>query len=145
MATHPPTTSSIHSDDDLIDPSTGAQPNETSDVKEPSVKHPHVSNRANALMSMAESLSTFNTTLAGAFAPPSTGVAPTPVHCTNAIFTILKLEKGWLMTNECAVLIDFLKSDHSAADVYLVLTEPDVHTEWVLIQLNNLGVTVVPF
>jgi hypothetical protein len=91
---------------------------------------------------MAESLGAFNTTFAGALAPPSTGVEATPLRRTKAIAMILKLEKDWLTTIECVSLIDFLKGDQSAADVYLALTEADVRKEWVRIQLENLGVTV---
>ena len=82
-------------------------------------------------MSMAESLGTFNTTFAGVLAPPSTGVALTPIRLTRAITTILELEKNWLTITQCAVFIDFLKADQCAADVYLALTEADVRWEWV--------------
>lgn len=108
----------------------------------PSVKRPRVSNGANALMSVAESLGVFNNTFATALAPPSTSVQPTPVRRTNAITTVLRLEKGWLTTTERVRLVDFLKADQSAADVYLALTEDDVRKEWVRIQLENLGVHV---
>ncbi|KAF8812913.1 hypothetical protein BYT27DRAFT_7085930, partial [Phlegmacium glaucopus] len=108
----------------------------------PAVKRARASNGANALMSMVESLGNFNATFAGAFAPPSTGIAPTPVRRAKAIATILQLEKGWLTTRQCAVLIDFLKSDQSAADVYLAITEADVCRDWVQIQLDNLSVNV---
>lgn len=106
------------------------------------MKRARSSNGANALMSMAESLGNFNTTLAGALAPPSAGMAPTPVRRSQAISALLRLEKNWLTTIERAILIDFLKSDQSAADVYLALTEADVRKEWVRIQLDNRGVTV---
>jgi hypothetical protein len=109
----------------------------------PVVKRARSSVGASALMSMTESLGNFNATFAGAFAPPLTGIAPTPVHRAKAIGTILDLEKGWLTVAQSVVLVDFLKSDQSAADVYLALsTEADVRREWVRVQLKNLGVTV---
>ena len=111
----------------------------------PSTKHLRASNGANALMSMAESLGTFNTTLANTFPPPPVAVAPTPVRRTNAIAMVLRLEKSWLTPTERVALIGFLKADQSTADVYLALTEADVRQEWVRIQLENLGVNVVPF
>lgn len=94
-------------------------------------------------MSMAESLGTFNTTFASALTPLSTGIPPTPVRRTKAITSILELEKNWLTAMQRAVLIDFLKTDQCAADVYLALTETDVRQEWVRIQLDSLGVTVL--
>lgn len=95
-------------------------------------------------MSMAESLGTFNTMFAGVLVLPSTGVALTPICHTRAITTTLELEKNWLTIMQHTVFIDPLKADQCAADVYLALTEADVHQEWVRIQLDNLGVTVVP-
>ncbi|KAF8806876.1 hypothetical protein BYT27DRAFT_7100488, partial [Phlegmacium glaucopus] len=106
------------------------------------LKCTHASNGANALVSVAESLGAFNTAFATALAPPSTGVQPTPVCRTNAIATLLQLEKDWLTTMEHVCLVDFLKADQSAADVYLALTKDDVRKEWVRIQLENLGVHV---
>jgi hypothetical protein len=92
---------------------------------------------------MAESLGAFNTTFASALAPPSTSVEATPICCTKAITTVLQLEKDWLTTTQCVHLVDFLKGDQSAADVYLALTsEADVCKEWVQIQLENLGITI---
>ena len=91
---------------------------------------------------MAESLGTFNTTFASALAPPSTGVEATPIRRTKAITAILQLEKEWLTTMERVCLVNFLKADQSAADVYLALTEADVRKEWVRIQLENLGIAV---
>lgn len=92
---------------------------------------------------MAESLSNFNTTFASVLAPPSTGIAPTPVRRTRAIAAVLELEKGWLTVAESVALVDILKLDQSAADVYLALTEEYIRQEWVRVQLSSLGVTVV--
>jgi len=96
------------------------------------MKHAHASNGANALMSMANTLSNYNTAFATALAPPSTGVQPTPVHRTNAVTSVLQLEKDWLTTAEHVSLVDFLKTDQSATDVYLALIEDEtICREWV--------------
>lgn len=104
-----------------------------------------MSNGSTALLSMAESLGNFNTTFASALAPPSTGIAPTPIRRNMAIAALLQLEKDWLTVTERAVFINFLKTDQSAADVYLALTEADVRKEWVRMQLKELGFIVSTF
>lgn len=91
---------------------------------------------------MAESLGSFNTAMASALAPPSRGVDPTPIRRTKAVTAAMHLEKDWLTITQRVQLIDFLKKDQAAADVYLALTEGDVRMEWVRIQFENMGIDV---
>ena len=79
--------------------------------------------------------------LTSALAPPPNAVDPTPRHRTNAI-AVLRLEMGWLDNSQLVTFIDFVRVDQTAADIYLALTEPNVHKEWVRIQLKKLGVVV---
>ncbi|KAF8151322.1 hypothetical protein B0H34DRAFT_810484 [Crassisporium funariophilum] len=57
-----------------------------------------------------------------------------------ALCKVLRLFK--LNVTEQVVLIDFFRTDRTAADIYSALTEPDVRKEWVRIQLKKLGVMV---
>ncbi|KAF5312245.1 hypothetical protein D9619_003790 [Psilocybe cf. subviscida] len=97
-----------------------------------------------ALMSIADSLTAFNTTLATSLALPAAGttVAPSPIRRREAITTALTLEKNWLTPTERATFVDFLKSDLCAADVYMAIEEVDVRQEWVRMQLERLGIFV---
>lgn len=49
---------------------------------------------------------------------------------------------GWLDNSQLVAFMDFIHVDETAADIYVALTEPDLHKEWVCIQLEKLGVVV---
>lgn len=87
---------------------------------------------------MSEALVGFNTTIAAAFAPPASAIDPSPIRRTNAVTTALNLEGGWLTMAQRVALIDFLRNDRTAADIYCALTEPDVRKAWVQMQLERL-------
>jgi len=89
---------------------------------------------------MSEALAGFNTTSIAALAPPAPVIAPSPICRTNAVSTVQSLKADWLNITEQVVLIDFLRNDRMAADIYSALTKPDVCKEWVRIQLEKLGV-----
>ena len=60
----------------------------------------------------------------------------------HAITAILHLKMGCFDNSQLLAFIDFICVNQTAADIYLALTEPDVHKEWVHIQLKKLGVVV---
>ena len=91
---------------------------------------------------MSASLTQVGNALAAALAPPSNAVDPTPRRRTNAVAAVLRLEMGWLDHAQLVAVIDYIRADQTAADIYLALTEPDVCKEWVRIQLQRLGVIV---
>ena len=61
---------------------------------------------------------------------------------SNAIGFAVRSKKGWLANTELVALIDFLRADQTAADVYIAIEEEDVRKEWVRIQLERLHIHV---
>jgi len=51
-------------------------------------------------------------------------------------------KKDWLANLELVALIDFLRADQTAADIYVAIEEEDVCKEWVCIQLERLHIHV---
>ncbi|KAF8156548.1 hypothetical protein B0H34DRAFT_859325 [Crassisporium funariophilum] len=76
-------------------------------------------------------------TFTAALAPPALAIAPLPVCRTNAVTAVQHLKADWLNVTEQVVLIDFLRTDRTEADIYSALTKPDVRKEWVRIQLEK--------
>lgn len=105
-------------------------------------KRSRASTGAEALLNMSNSLTGLGTALTAALAPPSTGLLPTPLRRSNAIGFAVRSEKGWLANTELVALIDFLRADQTAADVYIAIEEEDVRKEWVRIQLERLHIHV---
>lgn len=91
---------------------------------------------------MSETLARFNTAFAAALAPPATLIAPSPIRQTTAVAAVQCLEANWFSITEQVALIDFLSNNHTAADTYSALTEPDVHRELICVQLKKFGVHV---
>jgi len=105
----------------------------------PSAKRPRASHGTTALQDMSASLTQVGMALTSALAPPPNAVDPTP-HChTNAIAAVLHLEMSWLDNSQLVAFIDFICVDQTAADIYLALTKPAVHKEWVPIHLRSSG------
>jgi len=91
---------------------------------------------------MSESLAGFSNTLAAALAPPPPPIDPSPVRRASAVACLLRKEKEWLNATEQVALIEFLRKDQTAADVYMAITEAEVCGEWVCMQLELLHVIV---
>ncbi|KDR70906.1 hypothetical protein GALMADRAFT_144377 [Galerina marginata CBS 339.88] len=108
----------------------------------PSAKRPRASHGAAALQDMSASLTQVGNALSAALAPPPNAVDPTPRRHTNTVAAVLRLEMSWLDSDQLVAFIDFIRGDQVAGDVYLALTEPDVHKNWVCTQLERLGVLV---
>ncbi|KAF8815701.1 hypothetical protein BYT27DRAFT_7079232 [Phlegmacium glaucopus] len=101
------------------------------------------SKNATALETMSTSLSAFSTTIATALnGPLSARIDPTPVRRTVAIKSLINLKKEWLGEDELVALIDFLRTDLTAADTYTTLTGSDVRQAWVRAQLSKLNFIV---
>lgn len=106
-------------------------------------KRVRTSHGAAALQNMSESLAGFGTALTAALqAPPPTvavHVQPSPVRRTAAISALLHLEKDWLDLSDQVKLIDFLRTDITAAEVYTALEHQlEVRKKWVQAQLLKL-------
>jgi hypothetical protein len=98
---------------------------------------------AEALLSMSNSMAGLGTALTAALAPPpATGLLPTPLRKTKAVTAAVRSERNWLTKTELVALIDFLRGDQNASDIYMALEEEDVRKEWVRIQLERLHVLV---
>jgi hypothetical protein len=107
------------------------------------VKHVRSSQGAAALQDMSASLTQVGNALAAALAPPTNAVDPTP-HCrSNAVAAILDHEMHWLEADELISFIDYLRTDQTAANTYLALTQPRVRQNWVRKQLENLGAIAI--
>jgi hypothetical protein len=92
---------------------------------------------------MSTSLADFGTAITAALAPPPPpAVDPSPIRRASSVTTVLRLEADWLTTGDRVALIDILRTDRTAAEIYLALTETDVRKEWVCVQLEKLGVIV---
>ncbi|KAF5309877.1 hypothetical protein D9619_010561 [Psilocybe cf. subviscida] len=91
---------------------------------------------SSTLASIADSFGTFTSTFANTLAPPTQpGIAASPVRHQQAVAAVQSCEKGWLTVTQCVKLIELLKKDQDAVDVYLALTEEDVRHEWFNLQL----------
>ncbi|KAF5315011.1 hypothetical protein D9619_007458 [Psilocybe cf. subviscida] len=89
---------------------------------------------SSALASIADSISAFTSTFANTLAPPTQpGIAASPVCRQQAVAAVQSHEKGWLTVTQRIKLIELLKKDQDAVDVYLALTEEDVHHEWLFV------------
>ncbi|KAF8155440.1 hypothetical protein B0H34DRAFT_859846 [Crassisporium funariophilum] len=77
-----------------------------------------------------------------ALAPQAPAVVPSPVCQTNTVTAAQRLKANWLSLTELVALINFLRNDRTAAEIYSALTEPNVRKEWVCTQLERLGVIV---
>ena len=87
---------------------------------------------------MSESIAGFGTAIAAALGPPVPVLNPSPIRRITAVTAVLRLEANWLTLAQQVALIDFLRTDHTAADIYLALTETDIRKEWVQVQLERL-------
>jgi hypothetical protein len=103
-------------------------------------KHVRGSRGADALQSMSESLVGFGTAITAALAPSVPILPPSPIRRMTAVTAVLHLEADWLTLAQRVALIDFLRTDCTAADIYLALTETDIRKEWVRVQLKRLNV-----
>lgn len=93
---------------------------------------------ATALSDMSQSLSGFGHAITAALSKPPAGIDPTPVRKTDAVKALLRQEKEWLNTVQLVTFIDFIRTDKSAADIYLALVEEEVRREWVYTQLEKI-------
>jgi hypothetical protein len=89
---------------------------------------------------MSESLVGFGTAITAALAPSVPILPPSPIRRMTAVTAVLHLEADWLTLSQRVALIDFLRTDCTAADIYLALTETDIRKEWVQVQLKRLNV-----
>ncbi|PPQ97013.1 hypothetical protein CVT26_006439 [Gymnopilus dilepis] len=116
---------------------------EAATPSQPPAKRVRASQGAAALQSMSASIADFGTAISAALAPPPPpAFDPSPVRRTAAVAAVLRLEADWLSTRERVTLIDFLRSDRTATEIYLALDEADVRKEWVRCQLEKLGIIV---
>jgi len=110
---------------------------------QPASKRVRASKGATALENMSTSLSAFGTTIANALSAGNGSVSaridPTPIRRTTAIKSLIDLEKEWLGEDDMITLIDFLRTDLTAADTYITLTKSDVRQSWVRAQLRKLN------
>jgi len=122
------------------DPITRKRAHEPATPTQPISKRIRASKNTMALESMSTSLSVFGTTIVNALnGPPSAHIDPTPVRRTTAIKSLIDLEKEWLSEDELVVLIDFLRTDLTAADTYTTLTKSNVRQSWVCAQLRKFN------
>lgn len=91
---------------------------------------------------MSESISGFGRAITAALAPSSSGIDPTPLRRSQAISALVNQEKYWLDNTHIVTFIDFLRTDQTAADIYMALTDKGVQKAWVHTQLEKLGVLI---
>ena len=85
---------------------------------------------------MVTSLSGFSTAITAALAPPVPVINPSTICQTTAVAAVLHQEAESLTLAQHVALINFLRTNCTAADIYLALTQPDVCKEWVDMQLE---------
>jgi hypothetical protein len=88
-----------------------------------------------ALMSVSHTLAKFSNSITTALAPPPSALATTPARRSKAVTTALAQEK-WLSSSQMVSLIDYLRADPTAFDIYVILEDADLRQEWVRKQLG---------
>lgn len=88
-----------------------------------------------ALLSVSDSLAKFSSTIAAAFAPPPSALPATPVRRSQAV-KIALAQESWLLPLQMVSFIDYLRSDPTAFDIYMILDDVDLCREWVRKQLD---------